>query len=371
MLPILLTFALFFISIPFLPIEATRIFYTISLVIKEFILWTLPPFVCINIAFLIKNTKAQAALLIVMIAGFEFLASTGALLYTYGFAQITLPTLTMTKGCGACLKPFFDLSFLRPSFWSCQNGLITGIGFGLMLAYIPLLDKILLKIKEKIDFIYGPILSKLIPLFILGYLSNSYHVGIFQNALSFGASMMYGLLCVCSFIFLVFFLSQGKFVFKALKNMLPAFGLSLTSASSLVTMPTTIICTSKNSKDPSFPKSIIPATTNTQLVGDCIFNAYLIFMLLKAFSFPDLSFLEWLHFTFWYVLAHFGTSALLGGVLFVVLPLYESILGFTPEMIAVVFAFNAIADPLITCGNVIINSGLCLFFEKIWCKVKK
>ena len=48
------------------------------------------------------------------------------------------------------------------------------------------------------------------------------------------------------------------------------------------------------------------------------------------------------------------------------LPIYESYLGFTPEMIAIILAVNVILDPLVTCTNVVANGALCRVFERVW-----
>ena len=48
------------------------------------------------------------------------------------------------------------------------------------------------------------------------------------------------------------------------------------------------------------------------------------------------------------------------------LPIYESCLGFTPEMIAMILAFNLILDPVVTCTNVVANGALCRVFERTW-----
>ena len=48
------------------------------------------------------------------------------------------------------------------------------------------------------------------------------------------------------------------------------------------------------------------------------------------------------------------------------LPIYEAYLGFTPEMIAIILAFNVILDPLVTSSNVLANGALCRIFERAW-----
>jgi Na+/H+-dicarboxylate symporter len=46
------------------------------------------------------------------------------------------------------------------------------------------------------------------------------------------------------------------------------------------------------------------------------------------------------------------------------IPIYEHYLHFTPEMIAILLAFNVLLDPIVTCTNVIGNGALCTLFEK-------
>ena len=76
--------------------------------------------------------------------------------------------------------------------------------------------------------------------------------------------------------------------------------------------------------------------------------------------------MTWLNFSFVFVLARFATAAVLGGAIFIMLPIYETYLSFTPEMIGIILAFNTILDPLITSSNVMANGALCRIFERVW-----
>jgi Na+/H+-dicarboxylate symporter len=82
---------------------------------------------------------------------------------------------------------------------------------------------------------------------------------------------------------------------------------------------------------------------------------------------PDL--FTWLNFSLVYILARFTTAAVLGGAIFIILPLYESYLSFNSEMIAIILAFNVILDPLVTSTNVIANGALCRIFERVWLSI--
>ena len=74
-------------------------------------------------------------------------------------------------------------------------------------------------------------------------------------------------------------------------------------------------------------------------------------------------------FTTVFVLARFATAAVLGGAIFIMLPIYESYLAFNAEMIAIILAFNVILDPIVTSSNVMANGALCRVFEHVWSRV--
>lgn len=95
-------------------------------------------------------------------------------------------------------------------------------------------------------------------------------------------------------------------------------------------------------------------------------NTFLCFLIYVHFNghVPPLSL--WIPFSAVFVLTRFATAAIIGGAIFIMLPIYEYYLHFTPEMIAIILAFNVILDPLITGSNVIANGALCRVFEKAW-----
>jgi Na+/H+-dicarboxylate symporter len=67
-----------------------------------------------------------------------------------------------------------------------------------------------------------------------------------------------------------------------------------------------------------------------------------------------------------FTLARYTTAAVLGGAIFIMIPLYEFYLGFTPEMVALMFALNVVLDPIITSTNVLCNGSLAIIFEHVW-----
>jgi Na+/H+-dicarboxylate symporter len=259
-------------------------------------------------------------------------------------------------------------------WWSADKGSFVGIVAGLMAAFkFPALRPIITKGKETAEKILTQVFSRLIPLFILGFVARMYKTQILNQMFTQYADFLFWLLlCLVSYIALLFLIGSGfspaKF-FKSTKNLLPAAGVAFSSGCSLSTMPWTIEGTAKNLDNPDLAKAVIPATTNIQQIGDCIANTFLCFLIYLHFNghTPHLSI--WVPFSLVFVLARFATAAVLGGAIFVMLPIYESYLSFTPEMIAIILAFNVILDPLITCSNVVANGALCRIFERTWLRV--
>jgi Na+/H+-dicarboxylate symporter len=154
--------------------------------------------------------------------------------------------------------------------------------------------------------------------------------------------------------------------FSDFKNMVPAGVIAFTSGCSLSTMPVTMEGVAKNLKDPSLANALIPATTNIQQIGDCLANSLLCFWIYKSSFCVAPSFATWASFSIVFVLARFTTVAVLGGAIFIMIPIYKHYLNFNDDMVAIIIAFNVILDPIITSSNVLANGALAKVFENVW-----
>lgn len=201
-----------------------------------------------------------------------------------------------------------------------------------------------------------------------------HQTNMLQNLFSQYMELLAWLIVILAiYIFALFFIGNGGSIRGALlslKNLLPAGALAFTSGCSLSTMPWTIQGTAKNLQTPDLAKAVIPATTNIQQIGDCIINTFLCYLLYNQFfgHYPDSA--TWLQFSLVFVLARFATAAIIGGAIFIMLPIYETYLSFNAEMIAIILAFNVILDPLVTSCNVIANGALCRLFERVWLRLQ-
>jgi hypothetical protein len=360
---------------PLLPTQVHQGLYTISIFIKDLLMWMLPLTVGLFIAHTVSSFQKRAPLFIFALILFEALSNFSSVWYAYLCGHIaadSLPSVLTTNANMADFTPLWRLPFLKPAWWSADKGSIMGLVLGCVAAFgkQPRLLQGIEKGKQAAQWILTRIFSRLIPLFILGFVARMVQMKLFQQMLA-----QYGVLLIGLLVFLAIYIgflfligNGGSFpkAVRAAKNLLPAGGIAFTSGCSISTMPWTIAGTSKNLKNPEFAQAVIPATTNIQQIGDCIANTFLCFLIYRHFYGHNPDLLTWLHFTTIFVLARFATAAVIGGAIFIMLPIYETYLSFNAEMIAIILAFNVILDPIITSSNVIANGSLCPIFEKAW-----
>jgi Na+/H+-dicarboxylate symporter len=129
--------------------------------------------------------------------------------------------------------------------------------------------------------------------------------------------------------------------------------------------------TQRNSKNKALARSVIPATVNIHLIGDCFAIPILAFAILKSFGLAEPSFADYVIFAFYFVIAKFSVAAVPGGGILVMLPILEAYMGFNAPMLSLITALYILFDPIITCANVIGNGGFALLIDKIQTRVAK
>lgn len=370
---VILAIAIYFCLAPFLPLKVHQGLYTMSLLIKDILLWFLPITVSLFIAHAISSFEKKAPFFVIFLFLFEAISNSMSLFYSFGCAHLAATDMHsfLPTNLSDTFDPLWRLSLKKPSWWAADKGSFVGILIGLICAFkMVRLKAFVTKGKEVVETILTKGFARLIPLFILGFIAKIDQTNLMQQMIFQYADFVFWLIfTLVSYIFILFFVGSDFSLnrcLKSIKNLLPATGMAFSSGCSLSTMPWTIEGSSKNLDDPDLAKAVIPATTNIQQIGDCIANSFLCFLIYFHFNgvMPSLS--VWLPFAFVFVMARFATAAVLGGAIFIMLPIYETYLGFNAEMIAIILAFNVILDPIITSSNVIANGALCRIFERSW-----
>jgi Na+/H+-dicarboxylate symporter len=334
----------------------------------------MPITVSVFIARTIDSFERKAPLFILIIIVFETCSNFLSVSYAYGVGTIVssqlseLKAVTMNDNFSALWK----IPFTKPTWWGADKGSMAGVVVGCLSAYkrVWYLKSALYGARLIMEIILTKGFTRLIPIFVLGFVAQIYSTGLLNQMVSYySILMLYLLMALVLYIFFIFAIGNSfnlAGVFNNIKNLLPAGLISFTSGCSLSTMPWTIQGASKNLKDPNLAKAIIPATTNIQQIGDCITNSFLCFLIYKNFFGYNPDILTWFTFTIVFVAVRFTTVAMIGGGIFLMLPIYQHYLKFTDEMLAIILAFNVILDPIITSSNVMANGGLSKIFENVW-----
>ena len=361
----------------YLPLWVHQSLYTASILIKDLLVLVMPITVFFFISYTVSYFEKKAPFFILSLLLFEFLSNFTSVWYSYFCAHFVTKSLQVIQQyeLESSIEPLWKLTYTKPIWWTADKGCFLGLIVGCFIAFYrnPMLAKFLATGKKTMEQVLTRFFAKLIPIFVLGFVANMYVTQLIQQIASqYGVLLLWLLTLLFVYLFLLFFIGAGFQLRAALihaRNLLPAGGIALTSGCSLSTMPWTIAATAKNLRDPKLAQALIPATTNIQQIGDCITNTFLCFVLYKQFFGIDPGFTTWISFSIAFSLARFATAAVLGGAIFIMLPIYELYLNFTPEMIAIILAFNVILDPLVTSTNVVANGALCRIFEWVWGRV--
>lgn len=353
---------------------APKLFYTISLVIKDLLVWLMPLTVCAFIAHAIYAFDRKAPFFVLLLLIFEFCSNFTSVWYAFFSASSIAPHISDIKAVAhqADFHALVTLPFQKPAWWSADKGFLAGLTLGFLMVFTK--NQHIVKgmgaLKETMELVLTRFFRRLIPLFILGFLAQILETQLIQHVVQHYVTLLAYLLCFLgAYLGILLLISTNFSLRKAaqnLRHLLPATGIALTSGCSLSTMPWTIAGAAKNLENPELAKAIIPATTNIQQIGDCITNTFLCFLLYRYFNGHNPDTFMWLQFSLVFVLARYATAAVIGGAIFLMLPIYETYLHFNGEMIATILAFNVLLDPLVTSSNVLANGILCRVFEKVW-----
>lgn len=353
---------------PFIPLEAKQILYSLSIMIKSLIILLLPLIIFGLLFKAVVTLSTGATKIILTILAFvccsNFLSTflshyVGAWVYNFDLTIIK-PNETNT------LNSLWNFHF--PQIITNDKAMFAGIILGIIA--FKLKPNFANHIADKIDILIANILKifiYLIPLFVAGFVIKLKYDGTINMIIKdytiifvFIAIAQYG------YIFLVYFLlnkGNAKNFIATIKNMIPAAISGFSTMSSAASMPLTIIAAQNNAKNKDLARSVIPATVNIHLVGDCFAIPIFAYAVLKSFSLAEPTLLEYLIFIFYFVLAKFSVAAVPGGGILVMLPILETHLGFNSDMLSLITALYVLFDPIITSANVLGNGAFAKMID--------
>lgn len=155
--------------------------------------------------------------------------------------------------------------------------------------------------------------------------------------------------------------------FKCLWNMLPAYLTGFSICSSSAVIPVTLECTLKNGVSEETGNFVVPLCSTVHMCGSTIKLAVTATAVAYVTGMP-LSFALFANFVLMQGIAAVAAPGVMSGVLMASVGLLESILGFSPEMTALVMTIYLALDGYGPACNVTGDGGIALIIDKLFRK---
>ena len=364
-----------------IPEEVQRAFFTISVLMKETLVFCMPFIVFSFIFACLSAFQKRAPLLILLILSLVVLSNFIFVQIGFFAGDIFLPALGYTpsavKIIGSqlpSLEPFFTIPY--PQLISIDKALLLGTILGLFGAFFgnEKLAQYGNSLKDAVQAGLTKIFIPLVPVYIIGFLLKIHHDDSLVEMFT-GYGPMIVLIVVIQFMATLLFyikvnLGNIKDIKTSLKNVFPSSIVALSTMSSMATLPLTLEAAEKNTKNMAVAQIMIPATVNIHHVGDSIAVPILIAVVLAMHGIPPMSYETFFVFSLYYMVAKFGVPSVPGGELIVLFPILEGQYGFTDSMSGLLTTLYLLMDPFITTTNVLANGALAICMDKICGRMK-
>ncbi|MBE6447543.1 MAG: dicarboxylate/amino acid:cation symporter [Alphaproteobacteria bacterium] len=356
---------------PIISLQVKQIIFAVSLTIKSIVLFLLP-IIIFGLLFKTFVKLSENAMKVILLIFGTLICSNfiNTFITRYLGEFLYHSSIDFSSGLQQInpLVPYF--SFELPCLLKNEHSLFCGMISGWILAVFN--RTLALKLSKTIDVCIGKlfaIVSALIPLFIIGFVIKCVAEGTLLSILKGYSQILILFILYSSAYTFGFYLIANKFNFSNtitnFKNMMPAFITGVSTISSALTMPVTIVCAEKSVHNKELADSVIPATVNIHLLGDCIAIPLLAFALLKHYEIPAPTLSEYFIFTCFFVLAKFSVAAVPAGGVIIMAPILEKYLSFTPEMSTLLITIYVIFDPIVTGFNVMGNGALAKIIDNL------
>ena len=359
-----------------IPKDIKSFFYTLSLLFKDILIFTLPFIVFSCLLNSMSSFRGQAfKFVIILFLCICFSNFLGNLLAYFScqpvLAYLHLETMQRVLNVPE-LKVLLTLN-LKPLF-SNDQALILGACLGICISTFKIdsLERFSSKLLKLSLFLLKKLFIPVLPVFAFGFLLKIQNDKLFENIFSFYGPVLLFIVILYLVYLNALYLIGANFNVKLwgsyLKNVFPSGFMGLTTMSSMAALPLTLEGAELNTKNAKLSRAVIPATVNVHLIGDSFAVPILAISLLYAFGYGVPDFTQYLIFSFYFVLAKFAVAAVPAGGIIVVLPILEKHLHMKPELAAIMTTSYIIFDAIITTANIYGNGAFAILFSKFFHK---
>ncbi|MCQ2333232.1 MAG: dicarboxylate/amino acid:cation symporter [Paludibacteraceae bacterium] len=362
----------------FAPLGFVRIFTTFNAIFSSFLSFIVPLLILALVTAAIADTQAGAGKMLVSTIVLAYASTVLAGVFTYGVSDFAFPRLITFRIDGANvmdgilpasqLEPYFKFTF--PPFMDTMSALLLSFLLGLtIIKYeMPILKGAVKELKLVVMSAIEKVILPLLPIYIFGVFLKMTVAGememITHVYLKVIGIMILLMIVVLLLQYCIAGLVSHKNPFRMLTTMFPALMTALASSSSAATLPITLRCADKMGAQKNVVDFVIPMCANIHLSGAAVRTVALAIATMITYQIPY-STPQIIGFIFLFSIAVLAAPGIPGGVIMAAVGMIEAMLGFTPEMIAIIVTLSIALDSIGTAVNVCGDGALMMIVNTI------
>lgn len=363
----------------FLPDVFIRIFKTFNVLFAQILKFSVPLLVLGLVTPAIANLGKGAGKMLLFVIAVSYISTVGGALFSYGCATEFFPHILSPGELSADalsekeFAPYFTLKI--PPVCDMMTAIVLSfvIGLGTIFVKSPSIKTWFEEFGEVVKWFIESAIIPLLPIYIFTMICEMSAKGVIDIVLGTGAKVI-GTGVVLSILYLVtqYIIAgiiAGKNPFRCLYNILPAYLTGFSICSSAAVIPVTTKCTLKNGVNEDVANFVIPLCSNTHMCGSTIKLVTTTTAVAYLFG-VDIPLALFINFALMQAIAAVSSPGVMGGVLMASVGLLETILGFSPEMTALLMAIYLALDGYGPACNVSGDGAIAIVVNRIFGKKK-
>ena len=359
------------------PDVVVRIFKTFNVLFAQLLKFIVPLLVLGLVTPAIYGLGKGAGKMLLWVVGIAYVSTVCAGLFAYGSASVFFPhilevgDLQTDAASAKTVEPYIDLK-IKP-LCDMLTALCLSFMIGICCIYIKgdSLKNWFNEFGEVVKMTIEKAIIPLMPLYIFTMMCEMSASGKMAVVMGTGAKVIAtGVVLSILYLVIQYVVAgtiAGKNPFKCLWNMFPAYLTGFSICSSSAVIPVTTECTRKNGVSEEVANFVVPLCSNVHMCGSVIKLATTAVAVALMMGQP-ISLGLFFNFMLILAVATVASPGVMSGVLMASVGFLESMLGFTPEMTALLMAIYLALDGYGPACNVTGDGAIALGVDRFFRK---
>ncbi len=357
------------------PEVLVRIFKTFNVLFAQLLKFIVPLLVLGLVTPAIYGLGKGAGKMLLIVVAVAYISTICAGLFAYGCSSAFLPNIIEPGSLSAeaaetkTFAPYVDLKI--PPLCDILTALCLSFMIGICCIYMKgdVLRRWFNEFGEVVKMTIEKAIIPLMPLYIFTMMCEMSAAGKIAAVMGSGAKVILtGVVLSILYLVVQYCIAgaiAGKNPFRCLWNMLPAYLTGFSICSSSAVIPVTTECTLKNGVSREVTDFVVPLCSNVHMCGSVIKLATTAVAVAYMMGTP-ISFPLFLNFVLMLGVATVASPGVMSGVLMASVGFLESILGFTPEMTALLMTIYLALDGYGPACNVTGDGAIALGLDRFF-----